>query len=484
MTPEPAGGGRGRGRSGVILAICVATGFTTLLDQAVFTMAIPSLRDGIDATPAQLQLILAVYSLAFGIALVPAGRLGDIRGRRALFLGGMAVFTGFSFLGGFAPSPEVIIVARLLQGIGGGVVNTQVMGLIQDEFRGSERARALGAYAAAAGLSGAAGPFIGGVLLTALPDDWGWRSLFLMNVPFGVAVIAAAWRHLPRRRARNAGGRVSLDPGGLLLLGVFTSASILATLLVDDGPGTGVYVAVAAGAVVLFAVWEILYQRRGGTPVLGVELLRSPGYLLGSTVAMFKFASGLTLGAVGVLLFLDGLGLSALFYGALAVPRSLGMLYSSARSWRFVARWGRPGISAVIVATIVVTGIEVGLVLSLPPAGIVAAFAVTGAVQGVLGGLVQAPNQALTLDSLSGDDGRGVAAGFLQLVQRLMSAIGVAVGTGIFLTVAGASPGLADYRHGYAAAALLAVGFSAAAGAAAIADTLRRRRGGDPGAAA
>lgn len=188
-------------RSGIVLGICVATGFTTLLDQSVFTLAVPRLREGLHASAAELQLIISIYSVAFGIALVPAGRLGDMIGRRRLFLFGLAMFAGFSVPGGLADRAWVVVVSRLLQGLGAGIINTQVLGLIQDLFQGHRQARALGSYASAGGLSGLIGPLAGGVILALAPPDLGWRLLFLVNVPFGALIFVLAWRLLPRDRA-------------------------------------------------------------------------------------------------------------------------------------------------------------------------------------------------------------------------------------------------------------------------------------------
>jgi hypothetical protein len=123
-------------RQRLVLGICVAVGFTTLLDQTIFALAVPRIQEALHATSAQLQLIVSIYSMMFGVALVPAGRLGDMIGRRPLFLLALAIFSGCSMLGGMATNATVVIVARLFQGLGAGMLNTQVLGLIQDQFQG------------------------------------------------------------------------------------------------------------------------------------------------------------------------------------------------------------------------------------------------------------------------------------------------------------------------------------------------------------
>ncbi|CAN0620854.1 MFS transporter [Burkholderia multivorans] len=463
-----------RGNPRIVLGICVAMGFTTLLDQAIFTMAVPRLRDGLHASPSQLQLILSIYSVAFGVALVPAGRLGDIIGRRSLFLFGLAVFTGFSVLGGLAWSPRSIIVARLLQGLGAGIINTQVLGLIQDLFHGQARARALGHYASAGGLSAAAGPLIGGLVLALTPPDVGWRLLFLVNVPFGVGVFVLAWRHLPA--IRPPAGRLSLDLIGLALLSVATLALMLATLV----SGTGgvpvrVWLVAAAASLLLFVCWEVQFERRGGTALLTRGLVRSSGYVLGTAVAMFQFAAGLTVGMVTTLFFLDGLGVRPLTFAALSVAPALGMMVSSTQSWRFAGRFGRTGVAVAIAAYACLIALQGGAMLALPVSGILIAYPAIGLLQGAASGLIHAPNQAMTLADAGAGEGRGVAAGFLQLSQRLACAIGLSWGAGIFFARLAPGASLDAYRAAFGASVALVGALSCGALLAAIADARRRR---------
>jgi MFS family permease len=145
-------------RSGALLA-CLAAGFTTLLDSSIVNLAVPLTRS-LHASTAQVQWLLASYSLTFGLALVPAGRLGDLLGRRRLFLAGVGLFGLGSLLSGAAPGTTLVIVARLLQGTGGGIISSQVLSTIQDLYTGRDRARALGAYGVTAGLAGLTGPLL------------------------------------------------------------------------------------------------------------------------------------------------------------------------------------------------------------------------------------------------------------------------------------------------------------------------------------
>jgi MFS family permease len=466
----------------MVLGICVAIGFTTLLDQAIFALAVPSLRDGLHASAAQLQLIISIYSVAFGVALVPAGRFGDIIGRRSLFLIGVAMFAGFSVFGGLAWSAQTVIVSRLLQGLGAGIINTQVLGMIQDLFQGRERARALGLYASAGGLSGAVGPLLGGLVLTLAPADLGWRLLFLVNVPFGACIFVLALAHLPAAGPRA--GRFSFDVAGLALLSATTLALMFATLVGAAGTAeVRLWLAVAMACLLAFAGWEAWLQRRGGTPLLTRGLVRSPGYVLGTAVAMFQFAAGLTLGIVTTLFFLEGLRLRPLAFAALTLSQALGMTLASTQSWRFVNRFGRGGIGAAIATYAALVALEGVAIRWLPVEGIRLAYAAIGLLQGLVSGLIHAPNQAMTLASIDEREGRGVAAGFLQLSQRLACAVGMSVGAGIFFARLPQGASLDAYRGAFIAAIGLVVALSCCALLAALADMLRRRSQVDAGAA-
>ncbi|MBN3788392.1 MFS transporter [Burkholderia sp. Ac-20353] len=458
----------------IVLGICVAMGFTTLLDQAIFTLAVPRLRDGLHASTSEIQLITSIYSIAFGVALVPAGRLGDAIGRRLLFLIGLAMFTGFSVLGGLAGGAQTVIVARVLQGLGAGIINTQIFGLVQDLFKGTAQARALGRYASAGGLAGLVGPILGGLVLASTPPDIGWRLLFLVNAPFGIAVFYLALRHLPRNRLSHA--RFSIDLGGLILLSTIALALMLATLVGGAGlPRQSTCVVVAIAGLPLFAVWETWYRRRGGTPILARGLIRSREYVLGTFVAMCQFAAGVTLGMVSALFFLDGLQVSPLLFAALSISSAIGSVVSAAWSWRFVGRFGRAGIAIAIGIYATAVAAQGMAIAYFPARWIVLSYPVIGLLQGLAGGLIHAPNQAMTLAEIGQDEGRGLAAGFLQLSQRLACSIGMSWGIGVFLAKASSSATLDAYREAFADVLMLVLPLVGGALAAACIDWIRRR---------
>jgi len=143
-------------------AVCLAAGFMTLLDVSIVNVALPSIESALHASSSQVQWIVAGYTLAFGLVLVPAGRLGDLHGRRVMFLVGLGVFVLTSALCGAALSGTWLVIGRVLQGVAAGMLNPQVIAMIQELFSGAERARAFGMYGACVGISTAVGPLLAG----------------------------------------------------------------------------------------------------------------------------------------------------------------------------------------------------------------------------------------------------------------------------------------------------------------------------------
>ena len=164
-----------------------------LLNVSIVNVALPPIDVALDAGPNALQWIVAGFTLAFGLVLIPAGRLGDTLGRRRMFLLGLVVFVLASAGCGLAPTSDALVGWRLAQGVGAGILNPQVVGFVQQLFRGEERARAFGMFGATVGIATASGPLLGGILLAVFGEASGWRAVFLVNLPIGLALIPV-WR--------------------------------------------------------------------------------------------------------------------------------------------------------------------------------------------------------------------------------------------------------------------------------------------------
>lgn len=409
------------------LGVCLVAAFMTGLDVSIVNVATPSIEQGLHASPDGLQWILSGYALTFGLFLVPAGRLGDARSRRAVFLSGVALFTLASAACGLSGDMGLLIAARLLQGVAAGVLNPQVSGLVQQMFHGHERARAFGALGATIGLSTAAGPLIGGALVTAFGPEDGWRWVFLVNLPIGLALLPLARRWLPEP---IIGPPQSMDPVGVLLLGVGVAGLLLPFIQQHQWSGAAKWLLIPGALIVLllFALWERSYRRE---PLVDLTLFAKRSYALGTTIALLYFAGFTGIFFIYTLYLQNGHEYSALMAGLAATPFALGSAAASVAGGRLVTRLGRPlvagglalvlvGVLLTILATVLWPGREVGLAAALPLL-----------VAGAGSGLVISPNQALTLSEVPVVQG-GAAGGVLQTGQRLGSAIGIAACGSVF----------------------------------------------------
>jgi EmrB/QacA subfamily drug resistance transporter len=451
-----------------------------LLDVSIVNVALPSIRVGLSADDSDIQWVVAGYSLAFGMALVPAGRLGDARTRRNVFLGGIGVFTLASAACGAATTPLWIVLARVLQGVGGGLITPQVSGFIQNMFRGPERGRAFGLFGATIGVSTALGPLLGGLLIQLGGQSEGWRWVFYVNVPVGIVVVVLALRWLPR----DPGSRsASLDPVGVLL---FVSGVLLVLLpVVEGGQGESLsdrpwwMLAVAAGLFAVFVGWEVFWTRRGHDTLVDLSLRRVPSYVFGVSLGTFYFAGFTAIFLILTLYLQEGQGYSALQAGATQTSFAVGSAGAAFVAGRLVNRFGR----MLVINGLVLIGaslVVLDLVVPHLHGSVGAKIAPILFLAGAGGGLVITPNITLSLADV--DPARaGAGGGLLQTAQRVGSAIGVAVVLAQFFDQLAASRG--DFAEAFSVALHTTIGLVLVALALAVADQVRRvRRPDDVGA--
>jgi len=457
------------------LAVTLVVGFMALLDITIVNVALPSIQRGLDASPQGLQWIVSGYALTFGLTLVAGGRLGDVLGRRRMFLIGLAAFTSTSAAVGAAPSEELIVVARLLQGAAAGMLTPQNAGLIQELFSGDERGRAFGVFGTTVGISAAAGPVLGGLIISAFGEENGWRFVFLVNVPIGlVAMGLAAWLIPPGRRTTEP-ARSELDGVGAVLLGVAVLCFLLPLVQSMGDPATPWWLLApfTLGFGWAFVRWERRIIRSGRSPVLDVRLFgHAPGFRTGIAVGTTYFCGFAGVWLVLALYFQDGLGYSPLESGLAVTPFAVGSAVSALVAGRLVARWNR--WLTVGGLGLVTTGF-LTLSLVIPRAdGAAVALVALGPllVAGVGAGAVISPNVTLTLANVPSWMG-GAAAGALQTGQRVGSAIGAAVLAAAFRLTLGRTSD--DYGSAIAVAFLCSVAFMLLALAVALAE-LRGRR--------
>jgi len=369
----------------------------------------------------------------------------------------------------------------LLQGTGGGVISSQVLGVIQDLFDARGRAKAMGAYGVVGGLAGLGGPLLGALLVTVLPLSLGWRAVVIVSAPLAALTLAFGARHLPRsapaRALRNdavdgapAPARAGIDLLGLALLAAATVSLVLP--FVQPGLTRAASAGLVAGAVAVLALFTAWERHAGhadpGAVILPPVLARAPGFVTGTLVSTFWFGAQLAQQAVVTLYLLDTLRVPPLLVAVVALPSSAAGALTAAVSWRIVARYGTRVISVALALQVLLTA-TVALVLpGLTTDTAVPLLLVVNALSGVASGFIDSQNRAQTLQH-SPDASRGVAAGFLQLAQRLSSTVCIAAATGIALTSAPAQPSPQGLE--------LALGLCATLVTVSVLISLRRRTG-------
>ncbi len=478
---EPDAGDAPDPRRWQALGVCLVAGFMTLLDVSIVNVALPSIRRGLDATDTQLQYVLVGYALALGLVLVPAGRLGDARGRRRAFVLAVTLFTAGSAACGLAPTAGLLVAARVAQGLGGGLLQPQVSGLIQQLFSGAERGRAFGLFGGTVGLSTAAGPLVGGLILTVVGGDDAWRWVFLVNVPIGAVAVVLALRLLPADATTRPG---RFDPVGTVLLAGALAGLLLPVLERGAMPPLPA-VASAVGGVGLLAVfvrWEQRLAGRGGAPVLDLSLLGRPRYRAGLVTGSLYFAGFTSIFFVLTLYLQTGLGYTPLQAGLAQTPFAIGGAVAAPLAGRAVTRVGRRLVVVGLVAVLVGLLAALAVVLALPATAEGAtgwALALPLLVAGAGGGMVISPNVTLTLAEVP-VGGAGSGGGVLQTVQRVGSAAGIAAVGAVFFVVLGEDRWRLAFTGGLAISTLLV----ALALAPALADLRRERRQARAAAAA
>lgn len=443
-----------RGRWIAMAALLVA-GFMNLIDVTIVNVAIPSLQDAFQASDSQIEWVVAAYILSFALFLLPAGRLGDVVGRRRMFVIGVTVFTIASAMCGLAPGIGSLVAARVLQGLGGAMMTPQTLALVPALFPPRERGAAFALFGLSAGLASVAGPLLGGVLIGADIMGLDWRPIFLVNIPVGAVAVLGALRFVPKVPGDAA---LRLDLVGMALAG--TGLMLLLFPLIEGrqlGWPAWVFAmmvaAIPTGAG--FVAWQRRQARRGAPQLIPASLLANADYVTGSVLATLLFAGIPGFFLVFAIFLQVGFGLTPLESGITTMPFSLGVLGASVLSGRLGTRWPRERITAG--AVLLVIGMT-ALRLMLPEAGGTlsrAAFIVPLALSGLGLGTAVSPLFQTVLANVADRD-TGAGSGALQSFQQVGGALGVAVMGQLFF-------GMLRGGGGYPDALTAALWFNAAA---------------------
>jgi EmrB/QacA subfamily drug resistance transporter len=429
---------------GALLVLLTGT-FVTLLDFFIVNVAIPSMQVDLHAGPSAVQWMVAGFGLALAAGLITGGRLGDLYGRRRLFSTGLALFTLASAGCGLAPTAGLLVAGRVVQGVAAALLMPQVLAIINTVYTGARRVRAFSAYGIAVGLGAVFGQLIGGLLIRADVAGLGWRSIFLINVPIGVAAVAAGRRLVPESRAAT-GARLDLAGAVLVTLGL---VAVVYPLVAAEPVG---WCALAVPPLAAFA----LYQRRlaagGGAPLVNPALFADRSYTVGVLVSL---AFQLTMASFFLVLALylqDGSGLTALASGLVFVPLGVGYLFTSMLSGRIAGRLGRQTLA--VGALVVAAGYGLLALAADQSIGwLLPGLTLAGAGMG----FVVAPLPSIVMAGVAARHA-AAASGVLSTAQQAGNAVGVALIGSVFYRALGAG----HFPHAFALSLDLLVALSLA----------------------
>jgi EmrB/QacA subfamily drug resistance transporter len=407
-----------RGRRMLVLAICCMSLFIVGIDATIVNVALPSIQHDLHASVSGLQWTVDAYTIVVASFLMLSGSMGDRMGRRRIFQAGLGLFTLGSLLCSLAPGLGWLVAFRMLQALGGSMLNPVAMSIVTNTFTDpAERARAIGIWGAVFGVSMALGPIAGGALVASV----GWRGIFWVNIPVGIAAIILAALFVPESRAPRAR---RVDPVAQLLV-ILLLASLSYAII--EGPGSGWGSAKILGCFGLAAValvGLVGYEPRRDEPLLDLRFFRSAPFSGATVMAVCAFA------ALGAFLFLNTLylqdvrGFSALHAGLYTLPVAAMTVLLAPLSGRIVAARGPrlPLIAAGIATT--AGGIMLTRLARDTSSGY---LLLSYLVFGTGGGLVNPP---ITNTAVSGmpRSQAGVAAGIASTSRQVGSALGVAVG--------------------------------------------------------
>jgi EmrB/QacA subfamily drug resistance transporter len=390
-----------------------------MLDSTVVALALPSIRHDVDATSAGLQWVMNGYLLAITAFVVTAGRLGDVFGRKRLFVIGMCVFAAGSVLSGAAQGEEMLIGGRVLQGLGAAPMLPLSLAIVCNVFPSEQQARALGIWAAISAVALGIGPLAGGALV-----DLDWRLIFWINLP--IAVLGVAIMLFAAPESTDPGAERHVDLPGLVTLAVGLTAIVLALVQSRVFGAAAIAALAAVGVASLFAFWRI--EHRSAEPIVDFSLFRNGPYF-GASAAAFALV-----GAYWSVMFFqpqylqDVRGHSAVLSGLMIMPVTVPMIFISPFSGRLIARFGARrlmtlGMTLGVLGLLALTQIGAGSSYALLLAGYLPF--------GVALGLVYAPMSTAAMAAMPAEK-VGIASGVLAMDRVLAGTVALAVTGAVF----------------------------------------------------
>ncbi|MFD9893558.1 MFS transporter [Amycolatopsis sp. NPDC059027] len=437
-------------RRWLALAVVMTAAFMDLVDVTIVNIAVPSIQRDTGASFSAVQWITGGYALAFALGLITGGRLGDIFGRKRLFLLGIAGFTVASALCGLSASPDMLVVSRILQGVAGAMMVPQVLSIIHVTFPAEERGKVFGMYGAMVGLGAVAGPLLGALLTQWNIFGLEWRPIFLVNLPIGIAGLVLGARFITESKSPNA---LRVDIGGTVLA---TAGLLLVLFPLTQGEQLGwplwTFVSMAAG-VVVFGLFLAFERRKTGSPLVVLSLFRIKSFAAGIAVQLVFGATTGIFFLIWTLYMQTGLGWDTLQAGLTAVPFSLAVGGAAGMSVALlVPRFGRKVLqggalvmkAGVLIYILLVSWLGTGITTwEMIPALLVMGFGM---------GLIISPITDAILSDVPAEHS-GSASGLISTVQQLGWAFGLGlVSIAFFGAVGKVPPSGADRASVYSTA--------------------------------
>ncbi|MEU4696230.1 DHA2 family efflux MFS transporter permease subunit [Nonomuraea dietziae] len=408
------------------LFVILAAEVMDLIDAMVTQIAAPTIQKEIGGSAGLIQWLVSGYTLAMAVGLITGGRLGDLYGRKRMFVIGALGFTVASLLCGVSVSPEMLIGSRVLQGLFGAVMIPQGLGLIREMFPPEEIGKAFGLFGPVMTISSVGGPVLAGWLVDADLFGTGWRMIFLINLPIGIAAVLAALRFLPEFRLSNA---TRLDLGGMVLVSAAAFLLIFPLIQGQEAGWPAWTFACMAGSVVMFALfgaYEARRQRSGKDPLVTPGLFRKRAFTGGLVAGLSFFTGMIGLSLVFTLYVQEGLHFSPLKAGLASLPQAVGGVVGFGIAMALVAKLGRTLLQLGTLVMAAGAGV-LGLTIHLAGLDIDAWQLAPGlALVGIGMGLTMAPFFDIVLAGVEPHES-GSASGTLTAIQQLGGALGAAL---------------------------------------------------------
>lgn len=421
------------------LAVILAPIFMVSLDFFIVNVAVPSVQRDLHAGSAAIQFMVAGYGLAYAAGLITGGRLGDLYGRRRMYVTGLMLFTLASLLCGLSPNPATLDIGRVAQGVAAALMSPQALAMVTTLYPGESRKRAFTAYGLAVGLGGVLGQLVGGLLIQANIADASWRPCFLINIPFGLAALTIMPRLVPETRS-PARARPDVTGAVLLTLGLVAVVLPLVEGRQQHWPAwSWLCLAAALPLFLVFGGYEQRVTRRGRAPLVDLGLLRERPFAVGLVAELAYFSGSASFFLIFTIYLQEGYSLNAAQAGLLAMPIGVGFLGASFVATRLAGRLGKQVLAVGMLAQIAGWGLLYPIVANVGVSGAVALLTPALLILGAGSGLVMAPLASIVLMGVTPRHA-GTGSGVLSTALQVGNALGVAVIGVVFYDKLGPAP--------------------------------------------